>query len=255
MSLTLSSYSDLEGRSILVSGGATGIGASIVEAFAYQKSRVSFVDIDKAKGEALGKSLKKQGYDVSFYHCDITDCKNYQHVIEQIAIQNGLITILVNNAANDIRHSLSELSSEKFDLLTSVNLKHAIFAAQSVAPMMIKAGEGSIINFGSTGWMKATAGYPVYAACKAAMHGLTRGLARDLGHHNIRVNTLTPGWVMTEKQKHLWVDAAAVEEIARSQCLPGELLPEHIAQMALFLGSNASAMCSAQSFVVDGGWV
>ncbi|MGH1352826.1 MAG: SDR family NAD(P)-dependent oxidoreductase [Methyloligellaceae bacterium] len=248
-------YPDLENRSVFISGGATGIGASIVKAFAEQKARVSFSDIEGRQGEALTKKLNDQGYNVCFYYCDITDCKKYQSVIEETATVSGPVSILINNAANDIRHSLSGLSSEQFDNLIAVNLKHAMFASQSVAPMMIKNGGGSIINFGSTGWMKGTSGYPVYAASKAATHGMTKGLARELGAHKIRVNTLAPGWVMTEKQKRLWVDDAAIDEISKGQCLPGDLLPEHIAQMALFLGSNASSMCSAQMFIVDGGWV
>ena len=163
--------------------------------------------------------------------------------------------MLLNNAANDVRHSLDTITSDSFDDLISVNLKHSLFAAQAVIPMMRKAGGGSIINFGSVGWMMASAGYPVYTASKAATHGLTRGLARDLGAYSIRVNTLVPGWVMTEKQLKLWVNDDARNLIRRSQCLKGSLKPHHIAQMALFLGADASSMCSAQNFIVDGGWV
>ena len=163
--------------------------------------------------------------------------------------------MLVNNAANDVRHTLEEIDSDTFDKLIGVNLKHAFFAAKAVVPMMKSAGGGAIINLGSVGWMMASAGYPVYAASKAAAHGMTRALARELGPSQIRVNTMVPGWVMTEKQLAMWVDDDAKALIARSQCLPGSVLPEHIADMALFLGSDASAMCSAQNFIVDGGWV
>jgi NAD(P)-dependent dehydrogenase (short-subunit alcohol dehydrogenase family) len=248
-------YPDLAGRTVLISGGATGIGRALVEAFAGQGARTAFVDIAESAGAALAAHLSEAGHKVSFQCCDITDIRAYQRAIRQVADQFGPITVLLNNAANDVRHTLDGLSYERFDELIAVNLKHAMFAAQAVAPMMRQAGGGSIINFGSVGWMMASAGYPVYAASKAAMHGMTRGLARDLGGDGIRVNTLVPGWVMTEKQLQLWVDDAAREQIKRSQCMPGQLLPEHIAQMALFLASDAAAMCSAQNFIVDGGWV
>lgn len=248
-------YSDLQGRSVFVSGGATGIGEAVVSAFARQGAYVSFVDISVDAGKALEASLLGEGRSVRFYECDLTDVSKYQASIEMAAHDQGTISVLVNNAANDLRHSLEGLTSESFDNFIAVNLKHAMFAAQSVAPMMKKADGGSIINFGSVGWMMANAGYPVYAASKAATHGMTRALARELGKHHIRVNTLVPGWVMTEKQKRLWVDEAAYELIDKSQCLPGHVLPEDIAQMTLFLGSDASKMCSAQNFIVDGGWV
>lgn len=248
-------YPDLEGRTVLVSGGATGIGQAVVEAFARQGARTAFVDLADVPGQALQRQLQAEGHEVLFKRCDITDTKAYQQVIQQVAEQYGPITVLANNAANDVRHSLDSLGFEQFDALVSVNLKHAMFAAQAVAPMMRKAGGGSIINFGSVGWMMATAGYPVYAASKAAVHGMTRGLARELGADNIRVNTLVPGWVMTEKQLQLWVDESARDLIKRSQCMTGSVMPQDIADMALFLASDAAAMCSAQNFIVDGGWV
>lgn len=248
-------YPDLEGKSVLISGGASGIGESMVRAFAAQGARVGFVDRAQRQGERLEALLRSQGQTVEFVHCDITNDLEYRAAIECFEQSMGPITVLVNNAANDLRHRLEEVDSETFDRLIAVNLKHAFFAAKAVAPMMQRAGGGSIINLGSVGWMMASAGYPVYAASKAAAHGLTRALARELGPSHIRVNTLVPGWVMTEKQRAMWVDDAAKELISRSQCLPGSVMPEHIAAMALFLGSSASAMCSAQNFIVDGGWV
>lgn len=248
-------YPDLEGRSVFISGGATGIGAAIVEAYAKQGAKTSFVDLDEEAGNALAKRLNKAGYQVRFDVCDITNIKGYQAKIRAAAEAFGPITVLLNNAANDVRHSLESLTEDRFDELVGVNIKHSVFAAQAVAPMMREAGGGSIINFGSVGWMMATAGYPTYGTSKAATHGLTRSLARDLGGYGIRVNTLVPGWVMTEKQLRLWVDAAAEEKIKQSQCLAGKVLPEHIANMALFLGSDVSSMCSAQNYIVDGGWV
>lgn len=247
-------YSDLNGASVLVSGGASGIGADLVKRFAEQGAKVAFVDIMAEQGDALAASINEAGGTALFLACDLTDCVAYQATIEQAAEAHGPISVLVNNAASDIRHSLESITPAKFDALVSVNLKHQLFAAQSVVPMMIKQGGGSIINFGSFGWMINTSGYPVYAACKAAIHGMTRGLARELGQHHIRVNTLVPGWVMTDKQERLWVDDAARELIDKNQCLTGLVLPEHISNMALFLASDASVMCSAQNFIVDGGW-
>ncbi len=252
---SVANYPDLAQRTVFISGGATGIGAALVAAFAQQGAKTAFVDLDKEAGETLTRQLMEQGHQVWFRQCDVTDTSAYQAAIRDAANDLGLISVLLNNAANDVRHSLDSLNSERFDDLVGVNLKHALFAAQAVTPMMKELGGGSIINFGSVGWMMASAGYPTYAASKAAMHGLTRGLARDLGGDRIRVNTLVPGWVMTEKQLQLWVDDVAKEKIKQSQCLAGSVLPEHIANMALFLGSDASQMCSAQNFIVDGGWV
>lgn len=247
-------FTDLQGASVLISGGASGIGATLVECFARQGAKVSFVDVSSDEGSALETKLNEEGCSVLFRHCDITDTVAYQSVINEMAAIQGPMSVLVNNAANDVRHSLESITPDRFDDIIGVNIKHQLFAAQSVAPMMINHGFGSIINIGSFGWMIATSGYPVYATSKAAVHGLTRGLARELGPHRIRVNTLVPGWVMTDKQKRLWVDDTARELINKSQCLPDPLMPEHIAQMALFLASDASAMCSAQNFIVDGGW-
>ncbi|WP_369991557.1 SDR family NAD(P)-dependent oxidoreductase [Pseudomonas xanthosomatis] len=248
-------YRDLEGKTVLISGGASGIGEFMVRAFAAQGARVAFVDRAQRQGERLETLLRSQGHTVEFVHCDITNDLDYRAAISRFEQSLGPITVLVNNAANDLRHSLQEVDSDTFDRLIAVNLKHGFFAAKAVVPMMERAGGGAIINLGSVGWMMASAGYPVYAASKAAVHGMTRALARELGAQRIRVNTLVPGWVMTEKQLAMWVDDAAKELIARSQCLPGSVLPEHIADMALFLASDASAMCSAQNFIVDGGWV
>ena len=248
-------YPDLKDKTVLISGGASGIGEFMVRAFAAQGAKVGFVDRAQSQGERLAALLNSKGHSVEFECCDITDEIGYGAAIRRFEHSLGPITVLVNNAANDVRHGLEEIDSQLFDRLIAVNLKHAFFAAKAVVPMMKEAGGGSIINLGSVGWMMASAGYPVYAASKAAAHGMTRGLARELGPSHIRVNTLVPGWVMTEKQLAMWVDDAARELIARSQCLPCSVMPEHIANMALFLASDASAMCSAQNFIVDGGWV
>ncbi|SDU92711.1 SDR family NAD(P)-dependent oxidoreductase [Pseudomonas mucidolens] len=248
-------YADLKGKTVLVSGGASGIGEALVRAFAQQGAHVGFVDMAQSQGEQLAAELLAHDHRVEFVHCDVTDEHAYKTAIAHIAHALGPITVLINNAANDVRHSLEDIDSAMFEKLIGVNLKHAFFASQAVVPMMKAAGQGAIINLGSIGWMMASGGYPVYAASKAATHGMTRGLARELGPWHIRVNTLVPGWVMTQKQLALWVDDAARELISRSQCLPGSVQPEHIAHMALFLASDVSAMCSAQNFIVDGGWV
>lgn len=248
-------YPDLEGRTVLISGGASGIGEALVCAFARQGAKVGFVDLAAEQGEHVVSLLRGEGHTVAFRQCDITDEAAYQQAIAELAQALGSITVLVNNAANDVRHTLDEVDSATFDKLISVNLKHAFCATRAVVPMMKLAGQGSVINLGSIGWMMASAGYPVYAASKAATHGMTRGLARELGSSGIRVNTLVPGWVMTQKQLALWVDDDARALIDRSQCLPGSVMPEHIANMALFLAAEASNMCTAQNFIVDGGWV
>ncbi|MEM7768857.1 MAG: SDR family oxidoreductase [Pseudomonadota bacterium] len=244
------SYPDLAGRSVFISGGATGIGEALVRQFAEQQAWVCFVDIAETEGQALARQTG-----ATFLPCDITDTPAYQAAIREAAERQGPITVLLNNAANDVRHALSDLTPEHYDALVGVNLKHMLFAAQAVAPMMREAGGGSIINFGSISWMVPQGGFPSYASSKAAVHGLSRTLARDLGADRIRVNTLVPGWVMTEKQKRLWLDEAGERAIAENQCLPDKLQPRHIADMALFLASSASAMCTAQNFIVDGGWV
>lgn len=248
-------YPSLQGRPVLVSGGATGIGEALVRAFAAQGARVGFVDLAGDDGNALAAQLKASGGLVQFRRCDVTDIDAYRAAIGEIEAIHGPTLALVNNAANDTRHDWREVTPEYFDARVAVNLRHAFFAIQAVAPGMIAAGNGSIVNFGSVGWMTASGGYPGYAASKAATHGLTRSFARDLGKHGIRVNTLVPGWVMTKRQLDLWVDNSANELIDRSQCLAGRVMPDDIARMALFLASDDSRMCSAQNFIVDGGWV
>jgi NAD(P)-dependent dehydrogenase (short-subunit alcohol dehydrogenase family) len=248
-------YPGLAGVPVMISGGATGIGEAIVRAYAAEGAKLGFVDLAEAEGEALAAELNSAGGSVTFRRCDITDTDAYQQAIRDIEAVNGATRVLINNAANDARHKWEDVTPDYFDARIAVNLKHMFFAIQAVAPGMIAAGRGAIVNYGSIGWMMATGGYPVYAASKAAVHGMTRSFARDLGRHGIRVNTLVPGWVMTKRQLDLWIDDAANELIDRSQCLTGRVLPVDIARMALFLGSDDSKMCSAQNFIVDGGWV
>lgn len=248
-------YPSLFGRTVLITGGATGIGASFVEHFIAQGAKVGFIDIDAASGRALAARFEGADTPPLFVEADITDIAALRAAIVSVSQKLGPIRVLVNNAANDVRHSVESTTPESWDAGIAVNLKHQFFAAQAVAEEMKQAGGGSIINLGSTSWMLKQGGMPVYTTSKAAVQGLTRSLARDFGPANIRVNTLVPGWVMTEKQLRMWVDETSRAAIERGQCLNAELLPEHIARMALFLAADDSAMCTAQDFIVDGGWV
>ena len=247
-------YPSLAGRAVLITGGATGIGATLVSEFAAQGARVGFVDIDTAAGEALAASLKDAPHAPRFVAADLTDIDALDTAIAAVRRHFGPITVLLNNAANDRRHRIEDTTPAAWDAGIAVNLRHQFFAAQKVAPDMRAAGGGSIVNFGSISWKLKQGGMPVYTTAKAAVQGLTRSLARDFGPFNIRVNTLVPGWVMTEKQLRLWVDDAGRAEIARGQCINQPLMAEHIARMALFLAAHDSAMCTAQDFIVDGGW-
>ncbi|GHA31311.1 dehydrogenase [Devosia pacifica] len=247
-------YPSLAGRPVVISGGASGIGASIVRAFAEQGALVGFVDIAEDAGEALAKELADSGHTAMFAACDITDTSSYQSAIAEFAEAHGDAAVLVNNAAHDQRHDWSEVTPEIWDERMAVNLKHSFFAIQAIAPAMQKAGRGSIINFGSISWMIMSPRLPVYETAKAATHGLTRAMARELGKSGVRVNIVVPGWVMTERQKTLWLDEAGKRQIEETQALAGYVEPDDCARMALFLGADDSAMISAQQFVVDGGW-
>ena len=248
-------YPSLRGKRVIVTGGGSGIGAAITEIFARQGSRVAFIDIADGDSHELERKLTDTQSPPRYYRCDLTNIEAIRETFARIRADIGPIDVLVNNAANDQRHSVEDVTPEYWDQRIAINQRPLFFTCQAVLPGMKAKGGGSIINIGSISWIAKGAGYPVYATAKAATHGLTRGMARDLGKHNVRVNTVTPGWVMTQRQVDLWVDAAAEEEIARSQCLPGKLLPEHIAAMCLFLGADDSAMCTAQDFIVDAGWV
>jgi len=248
-------FPSLSGKRVFVTGGGTGIGAAIVAALAGQGAVVAFVDIADAPSEALCEQVAAAGHPAPVYrHCDITDIPALQGVIAELAAEVGDFDVLVNNAANDQRHDIETVSLDYWNERIAINQRPMFFTAQAVLEGMKKKGGGSIINFSSMSWHAKGAGYPVYATTKAAVIGLTRSLARDLGPHNIRVNTVTPGWVMTQRQIDLWVDDAAKVEIAKAQCLPGALMPEHVASMVLFLAADDSVMCTAQDFVVDAGW-
>lgn len=255
MTPTCARYPSLADRVVLVTGGASGIGASIVEHFAAQGARVAFVDLDRASGVALAAALAGDAAHAPlFVDCDLCDIAALQAAVARVRAHFGPITVLVNNAANDVRHDMDTVSAASWDAGIAVNLRHQFFAAQAVAPDMRALRSGSIINLGSISWMIKQGGMPVYTTAKAAIQGLTRSLARDLGPHGIRVNTLVPGWVMTEKQLRLWVTEAGLRRLDENQCLPGHLEAADIARMALFLAADDSRMCTAQDFVVDAGW-
>lgn len=248
-------FPSLIGKRVFITGGATGIGAEFVDAFAAQGARVAFVDIANDAGHALCERIAATGREKPlFRRCDIRDIAALQGEMRALAEQMGDFNVLVNNAASDDRHKPEDVTVDYWNDRIAINQRPMFFACQAVLAGMKKAGGGSIINIGSTSWHIAGGGYPVYTTTKAAVSGLTRGLARDLGPYNIRVNTVTPGWVMTERQLKLWVDEEAEKLIDRSQCLRGRLQPWHVARMVLFLAADDSAMCTAQEYIVDGGW-
>ena len=189
-----------------------------------------------------------------FLRCDVRDIDALRAAIGTVQAELGDIGVLVNNAARDDRHTIESVTVEYWDERVAVNLRHQFFATQAVIEQMKRLGGGSIINFGSISWMMASGGMPAYTTSKAAVHGLTRGFARDLGPYNIRANTITPGWVMTERQLALWVTPEGEARIDQAQCLRERLKPEHLANMVLFLASDDARMITSQNFVVDAGW-
>jgi len=248
-------YPDLAGRSVFITGGGSGIGAALTAAFTAQGSRVAFVDIAEDASQALVAQLSPGATHAPlFIRCDIRDIAALRAAIEQARAAHGDVTVLLNNAANDQRHKTEDVTPEFWDDRIAINQRPMFFAAQAVLPQMQRAGGGSIVNFGSVSWKLRQGGMAAYTMAKASVQGLTRSLARDYGKQHIRANTLVPGWVMTERQLTHWVTPEAEKEIDAGQALAGRVMPAHIADMALFLASDASAMCSAQEFVVDGGW-
>jgi len=248
-------YPDLENKSVLVTGGGSGIGEAMVRAFARQKSKVGFLDINKEASTTLSGELRKAGHAVHFEPCDVTDTKALRASIDKVRAAQGPIDVLVNNAAHDERHKAEEVTEEYWDGRIAVNLKHQFFAAQAVLSDMKQKGAGSIINFGSTSWMIGQGGMAAYTASKSAVLGLTRSLARDFGPFNIRVNAVAPGWIMTERQLSLWLTPQAEAELMQRQCLKRKLYPPDIAKFVVFLASEEAGACTNQHYVVDGGWV
>jgi D-xylose 1-dehydrogenase len=250
-------YPSLAGRAVLVTGGATGIGEAIVTACARQQMRVGLIDLDVPAGHTLCNRLAAEAgvaHAPVFAAADLSDVDALRVAIGNLRTHCGPFTGLVNNAANDRREVLDGVTPQSWDAGIAVNLRQQFFCAQALLPDLRAAGGGSIVNLGSASWKLKQGGMPVYTTSKAAIQGLTRSLARDLGPDRIRVNTLVPGWVMTPRQVATWATPEARAEVARVQCLPGHVMAEDIAAMALFLLSDDSRMCTAQDFIVDAGW-
>jgi NAD(P)-dependent dehydrogenase (short-subunit alcohol dehydrogenase family) len=247
-------YPSLEGRPVLITGGASGIGEGLVKAFAQQGAKVGFLDLEAEMGHKLADELTAQGHMVAFEKCDLTDIAALRTSIAALEAKHGPALVLANNAANDTRHAWQDVTPEYWDGRLAANLKHFFFTIQAVAPGMIAAKQGSIINFGSISWRLKQGGMPGYTSSKAAITGLTRSFATDLGKHGIRVNVLEPGWVMTERQLKLWVTEETIKDIERGQALSGRVMPDDLARACLFLAADDSAMISATVLTVDGGW-
>lgn len=242
-------YPSLKDKVVYVTGGASGIGAEIVRGFAAQGARVGFVDLDGEAGAALAAEFDN----VAFARCDLRNIDTLKAAFADLRAQVGPASVLVNNAARDDRHEWQDVTPDYWDERMDTNLRHQFFAIQAVAPDMIAAGGGSIINMGSNSWWEAVGRFPAYATAKAAVHGLTRTMARDLGQHRIRVNAVVPGWIMTERQKELWATPEALEAHRQDQCLPDLIEPVYVARMVLFLASDDAKMCTAGSYMVEAG--
>ncbi len=249
-------YPSLEGRVVVVTGGATGIGESLVTHFARQGSRVAFLDIQDEPAGKLVDTLAAEGCPAPRYiHCDLTDVAALRSAVEQVLAAWGTVDVLVNNAGNDQRHAVEEVTPEYWDQSIATNLRPQFFMIQAVAPAMRAAGRGSIVNMSSISWVIPSTGAPVYVTAKAAIVGLTRTMAYELAPRNIRVNAVLPGAIVTEKQKRLWYTPEYKAEIMASQALKRDILPEDVARLVLFLAADDSSAITNQSYVVDGGWV
>ena len=249
-------YPSLRNAVVLITGGASGIGAAMVESFALQGARVAFFDFADESASRLVARLTDRAPQCPLYlHCDLTDIAALQASIHHVEEHLGPICVLVNNAANDDRHSFREVTSEYWDERMNVNLRHHFFSIQAVAPGMTRAGGGSIINMSSISWIIPSTGLPAYVTAKAAIVGLTRTMSRELGGANIRVNTISPGAIMTERQRRLWMTPDYLREVIGRQSLKRELLPDDVARLALFLASDDSSGITGQNFVIDAGWV
>lgn len=246
-------YPSLKGKRVLVTGGGSGIGEGIVEAFARQEARVAFVDIADKASRDLVERLCETRHKPLYRQCDLTNIEAFKATIEALEEKLGGIDVLVNNAANDDRHSIEEVTPAYWDDRMAVNLRHLFFAAQAVVPAMKRAGGGVIVNLGSISWHLGMADLVLYQTAKAAIEGMTRGLARDLGRCGIRVNTVVPGNVQTPRQMQ-WYTPDGENEIVKSQCIDGRIQPRDVAAMVLFLASDDAHMCTAHDYFVDAGW-
>lgn len=243
-------YPSLRDKGVIVTGGASGIGAAIVEGFAAQGAKVGFIDLD---GDAAAALKAATPGTVEYEVADLRDIDAMKAALAALRTRTGPFTTLVNNAARDDRHDWQGVTPEFWDERMATNLRHMFFAIQDVAPDMIAAGGGSIVNIGSNSWWENQGGFPAYTTAKSAVHGLTRTMARDLGPHRIRVNTVVPGWIMTERQKELWATPEALDAHRKRQCLPDLIDPVYIARMVMFLASDDAALCSSNNYMVEAG--
>lgn len=247
-------FSDLRELSVVVTGGASGVGAAIVQGFLAQGARVTSLDLVEANAVTMRLS-DELTTGLLMQKCDVSEIPLLKQGLARAAEAQGPIDVLVNNAANDKRHATEDVTEEFWQEMQSINFKSYFFACQAVAPEMSRRNKGAIINMTSISYMMGNSGYPIYAACNSGLSGLTRSLAREFGLHRVRVNAVAPGWVLTEKQKRVWATPSALEEQLKRQCLKRHLEPEDIVGAVLFLASESSAMLTGQTLVVDGGVV
>ncbi len=247
-------YPSLIDRVVFISGGGSGIGASIVEHFARQRAKVAFVDINEAASLAVVERLSDDDHTTpTFIKCDLCDIAALRAAIAEVENTLGPVRVLVNNAAHDQRHEIDDVTPESWDNSMAINLKHQFFAAQAVRKGMAEAGGGAIINLGSVSWMLGMGGMPGYTTAKSAVEGLTKSLATDFGEQNIRVNSIVPGHIWTQRQIDLWTTPEFAAKLMENQCLKRNLQPEDIARVVLFFASDDAAGCTSQTYVVDGG--
>lgn len=247
-------FPDIQGKHVFITGGGSGIGAALTEGFLAQGAKVSFIQRSNADG-FIAEMQQKTGQTPHFIPCDLADIEALKQAIEGANTQYGDVDILVNNAGNDIRHALGDLSVEDWDQNHAINLRPYFFTTQAIAPQMAKNGGGAIINYSSASYLMGIAGFPAYVAANAAITGLTRAFARELGAQKIRVNALVPGWVLTQKQLDQWADPESLAAHLEKQCLKEHLCAEDMVAPTLFLSSTASRMVTGQVLVVDGGVV
>ena len=248
-------YPSLRDRVVLVTGGASGIGEAIVAEFARQGARVCFFDVQDEAASALTARLASSRNAPAYCSCDLTDIAAVQDSVKRVLDRFGTVDVLVNNAGNDTRHKISDVTPELWDYTIAVNLKHQFFVAQAVIPCMQQAQRGSIINMSSIGWVIPSINQAVYVTAKAGIIGMTRTLAHELGSSNIRVNSIMPGAVLTERQQRLWLTEAYKAEVLSQQALKRMILPKEVARLALFLAADDSSAITNQSYIIDGGWV
>lgn len=251
--MTHARYPSLLDKIVFITGGGSGIGAAMVEAFVAQRANVAFVDIQTEPSKALVAKIGASGPAPLFVQCDVTDIAALEAAMEEIRQRLGPIGVLINNAANDEREDVDEVSEEDWERAIALNLKHQFFAAQIARRSMRELGGGAIVNFSSTAWMIGIARMSVYSAAKAAIVGLTKSLAREFGPDNIRVNAIAPGAVITERQRRLWMSEADIAGFRERQCLNRSLVAEDVARLALFLSAEDSEMITKQCLLVDGG--